>query len=154
MNNESTPLCPQPLAIAVAAGTLPLTSFAAAGKVYFAFSEVSAENTAGETRKLKRGHELEPGDTIITERGHAQLRFTDGSFVSLQPRTSFKLEEYNYDNEGDGSERSSFSLFRAACVPSPVLSGGAIAAPTASTPRWRLSVSAVPVTSSSSMTAA
>ena len=48
-------LRPQPLAlaIAVAAGTLPLTSFAAAGKVHFAFGQVSAENTAGESRKLK-----------------------------------------------------------------------------------------------------
>ena len=146
-------LRPQPLAlaIAVAAGTLPLTSFAAAGKVHFAFGQVSAENTAGESRKLKRGHDLEPGDTIITERGRAQLRFTDGSFVSLQPRTSFKIEEYNYDNEDDGSERSFFNLV---CAPSPAPSGGATAAPTASLPRWRPSGSAAPVISSSSMTAA
>ena len=113
MNTPMISPKPLALAVAVAAGALPLTAFAAAGKVHFAFGQVSAENTAGETRKLKRGNEIEPGDTISTERGRAQLRFNDGAFVSLQPRTSFKIDDYNYDEkEDDGDQRSFFSLFR------------------------------------------
>ena len=112
--NESLnfPRKPLSLAVAIAIGTTPMIASAAAGRVEFAYGQVSIENASGEQKAAKKGTELESGDTITTERGRAQLRFTDGAFTSLQPKTSFKVEDYNYDGKEDGNERSFFSLFR------------------------------------------
>jgi hypothetical protein len=102
---------PLALAIAIALGASPQFGHAAAGRVQFAFGEVAVENAQGST-PLKKGAELEAGDTVVTERGRVQIKFTDGSFVSLQPQSTFKIDEYQFQAGDDGSERSFFSLFR------------------------------------------
>ena len=104
--------CPLAFAIAVALGSVPASSFAAAGRVQFAFGQVSVQDTSGGNSPAKKGQDVNPGDTIVTERGRVQLKFTDGSLVSLQPQSSFKIDDYNYAGADDGSERSFFSLFR------------------------------------------
>lgn len=106
---------PKPLAIAVAiaAGLSPVTStYAAAGKVAFAWGDVTIESPSGTKADIKRGVQLESGDTVVTKRGRAQLRFTDGSFVSLQPESSFQIEDYSYEAEKQAEDRSVFKLFR------------------------------------------
>ncbi len=105
---------PRPLAfaVAVAVGSLPTMSFAAAGRVQFAFGQVSVQDAEGGNNPATKGRELNAGDTIITERGRVQLKFADGSLVSLQPQSTFKIDEYSYAGKEDGSERSFFSLFR------------------------------------------
>jgi hypothetical protein len=40
------------------------------------------------------------------------LRFSDGAYVSLQPDTQFRVDEYRYDGKTDGSERGFFSLVK------------------------------------------
>jgi hypothetical protein len=57
-----------------------------------------------------------------------QLRFTDGAYVSLQPQTLFRVDDYRYDGKADGNERGFFSLLKGACAPSRVLSGAPISA--------------------------
>ena len=44
----------------------------------------------------------------------AQLRFTDGAMVSLQPRTQFRIDAYEFKGEADGSEKGFFSLLKGA----------------------------------------
>ena len=83
-----------------------------AGRVSFAIGEVTAVNAAGKSRKLIRGAALFSGDTINTGKGRAQLRFTDGGQISLSPRSTFGIEEYNFNGEQDGTERSFFSLLK------------------------------------------
>ena len=54
------------------------------------------------------GHTVHTGDTIITGYdGRAQIRFSDGSLVSLQPRTEFRIDRYRYDT---ADQRGFFSL--------------------------------------------
>ncbi len=105
---------PSPLAfaVAVAVGSLPGISFAAAGRVQFAFGQVSVQDISGASNPATKGRELNAGDTIITEKGRVQLKFADGSLVSLQPQSTFKIDDYNYAGNDDGNERSFFSLFR------------------------------------------
>ena len=104
---------PLALAIAVAVGSIPGASFgAAAGRIQFAFGEVSVQGADGASAPVKKGQEIAAGDTVVTERGRAQIKFTDGALVSLQPKTSFKIDDYNFAGSEDGSERSFFSLFR------------------------------------------
>ena len=97
---------PRPLAfaVAVAVGSLPAMSFAAAGRVQFAFGQVSVQDPSGASNPASKGREINAGDTIITEQGRVQLKFADGSLVSLQPRSTFKIDDYNYAGSEDGSE--------------------------------------------------
>ena len=72
---------------------------AGAGQVDFATAGVNAIGPNGQSRPLTRGSEIAPGETIDTGTGRAQLRFTDGGFVSLQPQTQFRIETYGYDKD-------------------------------------------------------
>ena len=49
-----------------------------------------------------------------TNDGRAQIRFTDGSYVSLQPNTDFAISEYKFEGKNDGSERGFFGLVKGA----------------------------------------
>src|SRR5688572_19438076 len=88
---------------------------AAAARVDFTTQGVTVTGRNGQSRPLARGAELDAGDTVRTDaQGRAQLRFTDGSYISLQPNTDFAISEYRYDGKTDGSERSFFGLVRGA----------------------------------------
>ena len=41
-----------------------------------------------------------------------QLRFTDGAYMSLQPGSSFRIDQYSFSGVADGSERGFFSLLK------------------------------------------
>lgn len=85
---------------------------APAARVEFAHGNVTVEAADGRSRALVRGAVIESGDTINTNDGRAQLRFTDDGFVSLYSQTLFRVDEYRWDGVSDGSERSFFSLLR------------------------------------------
>ena len=88
---------------------------ATAGRVDFAAGGVTVAGRDGQQRPLARGTELDSGDTIRTSAdGRAQIRFTDGSYVSLQPNTDFAISDYRYDGRADGSERGFYGLVRGA----------------------------------------
>ena len=59
---------------------------APAAQVDFAVGNVTAVNASGQSRQLRKGAQIEQGDTVDTNGGRAQLRFTDGAYVSLQPQ--------------------------------------------------------------------
>ena len=90
---------------------LPGLALANAGRVTFAFGEVSIERGAQQL-KARRGVILEAGDTVRTGSGRAQLRFRDGGYMSLQPNTVFRIDEYRFNGEDAGSERSFFGLLK------------------------------------------
>jgi hypothetical protein len=85
---------------------------AAAARVDFTVGSVTVANRNGAQRPLTKGAELDSGDTVKTNDGRAQLRFTDGSYVSLQPNTDFAISEYKY--EGKDDDRGFFGLVRGA----------------------------------------
>jgi hypothetical protein len=88
---------------------------AAAGRVDFATVGATVSGADGRQRPLARGTELDKGDTIRTDSaGRAQIRFTDGAYVSLQPNTEFAIKDYNFEGKTDGSERGLFALARGA----------------------------------------
>ena len=87
---------------------------AGAAKVDFTVGEVAAVQADGTRRPLVRGAEVSPGDTVDTGGGRAQLRFTDGAMVSLQPQTQFRIDSYEFRGQPDGSEKGFFSLLKGA----------------------------------------
>ncbi|GEM_PF-3152243 len=97
------------LSVLASAPTLAATG---AGKVVYAFGQVQAIDATGASRGLSRGAPFGPGDTIVTRRGRAQLRFSDGGFAALQPNTEYQIEDYHYSGKADGKERSFLNLVR------------------------------------------
>jgi hypothetical protein len=87
---------------------------AVAGRVEFVIGGATAQGADGRERPLSKGFELDKGDTVKTNDGRAQIRFTDGAYVSLQPNTEFAIKDYNYEGKTDGSERGLFGLARGA----------------------------------------
>ncbi len=85
-----------------------------AAHVDFAIGAVTATGKDGRERTLAKGQEILAGDRVVTTSGRAQLRFTDGAYVSLQPNTTFEVREYRYDGKTDGSEKGIFGLLRGA----------------------------------------
>jgi len=72
----------------------------AAGIVVMAVGDVSVTGGEGEKRPLQRRSSIYSGETIITGKGsRAQIRFSDGSLVSLQEGSQFQIENYSYQQE-------------------------------------------------------
>lgn len=96
------------------AALYPLTGQAAgAARVEFVTGSVTAVNAAGVQRELARGAELESGDAVRTgTNARAQLRFSDGGMMSIQPGTEFHIDNYKFDGKADGTERGFFSVVK------------------------------------------
>ncbi len=62
------------------------------------------------TRAANAADQLTNGDLIQTgSNGRAQIRFTDGGLISLQPNTQFRIDDYHFDAS---KHRGFFSLLR------------------------------------------
>jgi hypothetical protein len=114
--NERFRLTRQAALLAVISAAFPVAGYAAAaGRVDFAIGEVTATGPDGKARALAKGAEVNPGDTIVTgASGRAHIRFSDGAYSSLQPQTTFRIDEYKYPGQADGTEKGFFSLAKGA----------------------------------------
>ncbi|MEK6209694.1 MAG: FecR family protein [Pseudomonadota bacterium] len=83
-----------------------------AARVDFAIGDVAAVNKAGQSRPVAKGAVIEEGETINTNNGRTQLRFTDGAYVSLQPQSEFRIDQYRFEGKQDGSEKTFVSLLK------------------------------------------
>ena len=95
---------------ALPAGAHAAADTVAVARVDFSIGDVTSTPPSGTTRSLPKGAQVSVGELINTNNGRAQLRFTDGAFMSLQPRTEFRVDNYKFDGKNDGSERGFFSL--------------------------------------------
>jgi hypothetical protein len=100
------------MAAAIAACFPAIALGAGAARVDFAVGNVTATSPDGRSRALNRGAEINEGDTVNTQQGRAQLRFADGAYMSLQPQTEFKIEEFKYAGKEDGSENIVMNLLK------------------------------------------
>jgi len=101
------------LLMALAAAFPVIACAAGAANVDFATGAVTAVDSVGVQRPLSKGAEIGSGDTIRTgDGGRAQVRFSDGAMVSLQPQTEFRIDNYQYSGKSDGEEKGFFSLLK------------------------------------------
>jgi hypothetical protein len=99
--------------MAALSAAFPLAGHAAnAARVDFAAGDVKALSPDGRSRPLAKGAEIASGETIDTGSGRAQVRFTDGAQVSLAPQTQFRIDDYRFSGQADGSEKGFFSLLK------------------------------------------
>lgn len=100
------------LMASIAAAFPVVAQGAPAARVDFAIGNVAAVNKAGQSRPVAKGAVIEEGETINTNNGRTQLRFTDGAYVSLQPQSEFRIDQYRYEGKQDGSEKTFVSLLK------------------------------------------
>lgn len=100
--------------LSLIAAAYPVVSWGAvAGRVDFVFGTVVSVGADGRSRPLARGADVNSGEMLQTgANGRAQVRFTDGAYLSLQPNTQFKVEDYHYSGKNDGSEKGFFKLVK------------------------------------------
>lgn len=87
-------------------------AYANIGRVEFSIGEVTGIDSDGKQRRLAKGSTLNAGDTVRTQRGRAQIRFTDGGYTSLQPNTEFRIDDYYYDAKKTEESVGWFSLLK------------------------------------------
>jgi hypothetical protein len=85
---------------------------APAARVEFAAGSVTVEAADGRVRPLQKGATVEEGETVNTNEGRAQLRFTDDGFISLHSQSVFRIDAYRWSGVTDGSERGFFRLIK------------------------------------------
>ncbi len=86
---------------------------AAAGSVIVGVGQLTARNTNGVERPLRRRSSVYAGDTILVgSNAFVQLRFSDGGLVSLRRNSEFRIDKYQFKGEEDGSENLFFSLLK------------------------------------------
>lgn len=104
----------QAVVLGILSAIFPVTGYCViAGRADFVIGHVEAVAADGSRRVLSRGSEISAGDAINTAAGaRAQVRFIDGGFVSLQPNTLFRVDEFNYENKTNGAEKGFFSLLK------------------------------------------
>lgn len=101
------------LAPALLLPVLPNTAWAAAGQFQFVSGNVLIVAADGHERQAQKGGEINEGESIISARGaSAQLRMTDGGIVAIRQDTRMRIDEYQFNGQEDGSERSFFSLVK------------------------------------------
>jgi hypothetical protein len=85
---------------------------AAAGTVAFSIGEARIVGADGNARSAIKGSTVTSGDTVETGGGRIQLRMVDGGYVSLQPQTQLRVDNYRFERGDDGSERGFLSLLK------------------------------------------
>ena len=113
MPNEFKPKHSSAILMAALAAAFPLTGQAAgAARVDFAVGDVKALAPDGKSRRLDKGAEVGSGETIDTGNGRAQVRFTDGAQVSLQPQTQYRIDDYRFSGKAKKKKKGFFSLLK------------------------------------------
>ena len=101
--------------VAIVSAAFSNPALANTGKVDFTIGNVTVTGSDGRGRPLTKGAEVKSGDKILSSvDGRAQIRFSDGAYVSLQPNTEFDVKEYRYSGKTDGTESALFGLFKGA----------------------------------------
>ena len=84
-----------------AAAALAAVCAPAAGRFIYVDGVVNVRDAGGALRTVKAGEPINEKDSILVGEGRAQIRFDDGDWISLQPRTVFEVNEYPRREDGN-----------------------------------------------------
>lgn len=101
------------IAFVLGLSVMPTAIAASAGQVTHLSGTLSVTRADGSSRILSRRSFVNSGDTLATQRdSYAQINFTDGSTLTLRPRTRMKVENYQFAKEQPQADNSFFRLLR------------------------------------------
>src|SRR6266571_831564 len=108
-------LSPRGVMLALVSAALSEAALANTGHVDFTVGNVVVTEASGRAHALLKGAEVGSGDKIASGAdGRAQIRFSDGGYVSLQPNSEFDIKQYRFNGKADGTESAPFGLFKGA----------------------------------------
>jgi FecR protein len=82
-----------------------------AGTVTHLSGPLMAKKADGSVKALYIDSAVEEGDVLITEkRTYARLKMRDNSEITLRPNTHFKVEQFAFDKDRPGEDRSFYNL--------------------------------------------
>lgn len=84
--------------------TAPIALAQSAGTILFKSGNAVVTRADQSTHPIQQHDAVLNGDTIDTKNGRVQIGFVDGGKVSLQPETIYKINQYSFSGEEDGSE--------------------------------------------------
>jgi hypothetical protein len=84
----------------------------AAGTILLASGEVAITDANGKQTPARVGMIVESGQSLVTQNGRAQVQFTDGGFISLQPSTEFKISNYHHAGAENQTDSAVFDLVK------------------------------------------
>ncbi|WP_261844987.1 FecR family protein [Aliamphritea ceti] len=91
-------LLPLSFMLAILLAAFPASAADVVGKVILSIGQNQATTPDGQVRKLARKAEVYADDLLATSaKGRLQIRFTDGSRLSLRASSEFKITEYRFD---------------------------------------------------------
>lgn len=100
-------------ALAFFLAVLPGAAWASAGLFQFVSGDVRIVAPDGRERPAKKGGEISEGESVVSGNGAtAQLRMTDGGILAIRQDSRVRIDEYRFNGQEDGSERSFFSLVK------------------------------------------
>lgn len=85
---------------------------AGAGSIEFVSGEATLRSATGASRPATRGSAIASGDSVETAQGRVQLRMVDGAYISLQPQTLLRVEDYRMAGSTATEERGFLGLLR------------------------------------------
>ena len=84
-----------------------------AGRVERLSGPLLAKKLDGSVKVLGLKSEVESGDTLVSEKNtYAQIRFIDNSEITLRPGTTFKVENFAYEEGRPDADQASFNLVK------------------------------------------
>ena len=84
-----------------------------AGVVARLSGPLMAKKMDGSVKVLALRSEIESGDTLVSEKNtYAQIKFIDNSEITLRPGTTFKVENFAFDEGKPEADSASFSLVK------------------------------------------
>ncbi|ALP52017.1 hypothetical protein Tel_02050 [Candidatus Tenderia electrophaga] len=99
------------LALILVLASFQLSAVEPAGFVLMATGTVEAVQTNQQTRPLKRRSPFFPGESLRTgPEAKAQVRFRDGSLITLRAQTEIRLDEFRFDEPFKGEDKNIFTL--------------------------------------------
>ncbi len=100
--------------LTLASMSLPHSAWAAvAGRFQFVAGDVRIVSVDGRERPAIKGGEVNEKESIHSGKtGSAQLRMIDDGIVAVRADTTLRIDEYQFANKEDGTERGFFSLLK------------------------------------------
>lgn len=84
-----------------------------AGVVARLSGPLMAKKADGSIKVLGLKSEVESGDTLVSEKNtYAQIRFVDNSEITLRPGTTFRIEQFAFEEGKPEADAASFNLVK------------------------------------------
>ena len=90
-------------------------AWSAAAQIQLVIGDATVWERNGSQRPAQKGVQLYPGDAVVTAASsNVQIRMTDDTLLWVHPNSRLKIEQYTYNQKGDGKDNMALQLVQGA----------------------------------------